>query len=80
MPEPIRLVATRAAIDHAREFDSRAWRAALAEVAAVEAALTAAEHLYEIVQMDESVGICLSERAATLLLGDALAALRVSFL
>ena len=36
------------------------------------AVVDAARALYERVQMDESVGICLSERATTLLLGEAL--------
>lgn len=38
-------------------------------------ALAAARDLYERVEMDESVGICLSDRAPTLNLGTALARL-----
>ncbi len=46
-----------------------------ADLEAAREALDAARDLYERVQMDESVGICLSERATTLILGDALARL-----
>lgn len=45
---------------------------ALPEIVAV---VEAAEHLHERVEMDESVGICLSSRAESLTTGAALAAL-----
>lgn len=52
--------------------------AAEARVAVLEPVKVAAKDLYERVQMDESVGVCLSSRVETLILGDALAAAGVS--
>lgn len=45
-------------------------------LAALQALAEAADAMYERVQMDESVGICLSTRAECLTLGDALARVR----
>jgi len=64
--------AARSLGTHLSEMGAKAEQGRIDAEAEVARLREAAMALYERVQMDESVGICLSERVTTLALGDAL--------